>query len=224
MALLRRPSAFRSATAELVVAFALVAAVTAPARAQSLGPSLGDPKKCVVVVDDMGDVGFRISDAQVVADAVVSNLRKRIGFESVTYAGVAASAAAMKRLLATPEGAGPQDAQLKWFKDCEQSAPWRVRARFGTGKGNMHWVSASCRRAGADAKDVVEEKRFEAKTFLEARDKLAAAIPTFCPLIVSNVTVPIEGLKQGADAPDAGPPGMSKKQPPKPFTLPPRRE
>src|SRR6185295_14088758 len=120
----------------LPLSVVLVAAfcAAASAHAQNMGPNLGDPKKCVVVVDDMGDVGFRISDAQVVADAVVTGLRKRLGSDAVTYAGIAASAAAMKTLLATPEGAGPQDAQLKWFKECEAAAPWRVRARFGTTK------------------------------------------------------------------------------------------
>lgn len=204
------------------------------ARAQSVTPQLGDPKKCVVILDDMGDVGFRISDAQVVADAVLQAFRKRVGFESAHYAGVAASAAAMKKLLNTPEGAGPQEAQLAWFKECEQSAPWRLRARFGTEKAAKkgparHWVTVSCRRAGggpATGKaDGVEEKRFEGATFLEARDALAAAMPGFCPLIAGRTEIPLEGAPAASAPPaDAGPVGISKKKAAKPWTPPPRRE
>jgi hypothetical protein len=203
------------------------------ASAQSMEQNLGDPSKCVVILEEMGNVGFRISDAQVVADAVLTHMRKRVGFESAHYAGVAASAAAMKKLLNTPEGAGPQDAQLQWFKKCEDTAPWRLRARFGTDKkgDKKHWVTLSCRKKGADPDPkkggVVEEIKVDGKTFLESRDALVAALPAFCAQIPSATVIPIEGVKppgSPADAPDAGPPGLSKKKEPKPWTPPPRRD
>lgn len=218
-----------------------------PASAQSAAPQLGDPSRCVVILEDMGPVGFRISDAQVVADAILTHLRKRVGFEATHYEGVAAAAAAMKKLLATPEGAGPQEAQLAWFKACERSAPWRVRARFGTDKGGdkRHWISASCRRSGlsADPKkgELTEDTRVRGATFLAARDALVAALPAFCPALTAAVQLPVEGASSpGAPhggtpangvangAPDAppgnGPPGMSKKKAPRPWVPPPRRD
>ena len=196
--------------------------------------TFSDPKKCVLIVDDMGDVGLRISDAQVVADAVVTGFRKRIGFDAVTYAGVAASAAAMKKLLATPEGAGPQEAQLKWYDECAKNAPWRVKAKFGTKKGKQ-WITVECRKK--DAKDAVDEQRFEAKTFVDARDAMAAAMPVFCKDVVGNASAPTTGapgnnggvvgagdIPNEAAPPDGGPVGMHKKEPLKPWSPPPRRD
>lgn len=214
----------------LLAGCALVVFGTAPAQAQSVGPQLGDPKRCVAVLEEMGSVGFRISDAQVVADAVLTSMRKRVGHDAAHYAGVAASAAAMKKLLQTPEGAGPQESQLAFFKGCEDAAPWRLRARFGTDKKGEknHWVTLSCRKKGADPdpkkRELVEEKRFEGKTFLEARDALVAALPTFCPAIVGAVQIPLEGATATEAPADAGPPGMSKKKEPKAWTPPPRRD
>jgi hypothetical protein len=207
--------------ARVVVAAALVLACAPSAWAQSAAPALGDAKRCVVVVEDMGDVGFRISDAQIVAQAAVAGLRKRLGSAAVVYGGVAASASAMKQLLATPEGGGPQDGQIKWFKACDEASSWKVRARFGTSRGT-HWITLSCRKKGADVKDVVEEKRFEAKSFLEARDQMAAAVPAFCPSGTSVVGV--GDIPNEARGVDAGPVGMHKQEPLKPWTPPPRRD
>lgn len=213
----------RSSTAGLRArrtTLALVVALFASgaAHAQSITPQLGDPKKCVVILDGMGNVGFRISDAQVVADGVITQMRKRVGFEGAHYAGVAESAAAMKRILATPEGAGPQEAQLAWFKQCEKNAPWRMKARFGTAKMKgkpPHWVTVSCRKKDADPKAApTEEKTFEGKTFLEARDAMVAALPTFCGAIPSVGIIPVEG----------SPPPPVKPKEVKPWTPPPRRD
>ncbi len=196
-----------------------LALASSGARAQSMVGALGDPNKCVVVIEEMGKVGFRISDAQIVAEAVMTSMRKRVGFDGVAYAGVASSAKAMKRLLATPEGAGPQEAQLAYYKACEQKAPWRVKARFGV-KHHKQWITVACHKVdGAD----VEEKRFEAKTFLEARDALAAAMPAFCPAITPPVVGPSDIPNEAAAAKDATPIGVRKKEAPKAWTPPPRR-
>jgi hypothetical protein len=235
-----RRSRSRSASAEagragFLAAMSVAAMWAAGARAQSVAPPVGDPKKCVVMIDDMGNVGFRISDAQVVTDAVLQGLRKRVGFDGAHYAGVAASHAAMKKLLSTPEGAGPQEAQLAFYKACEEEAPWRVRARFGTdkgrsgGKGGRHWVTLSCRRSGEADKKPVEEQRFEGATFLEARDAVAAAMPAFCMQIPSSADLPLEGIAPGGppggpEQQPSSPPGLSKKKEPKPWTPPPRRD
>jgi hypothetical protein len=222
-----RPS-WRGAACVIAMAAALSSTST---RAQSVTPTVGDPKKCVVILDGMGDVGFRISDAGIIADGVITTMRKRVGFEGAHYAGVAESAAAMKKMLKTPEGAAPQDAQLEFFKQCEANAPWRIKARFGTSKKKgtqPHWVTVSCRKSGSDAKDakdpksVVEEKKFEAKTFLEARDAMVAALPTFCGAIPAVGIIPVEP----APGTPTGPNG-TKLPPPKevkPWTPPPRRD
>jgi hypothetical protein len=213
-----------------VLVLVALAALSPPARAQSVTPTTGDPSKCVVILDTMKDVGFRISDAGIIADGIITQMRKRVGFEGAHYAGVADSAAAMKRMLATPEGAGPQDAQLAFYKACEKNAPWRIKAVFGTGKKKgtaPHWVNVTCRKADAkdakDAKAVVDEKKFEGKTFLEARDAMVAAMPTFCGPIPSVGIIPVEPAPgtQGT-----GPNG-TKLPPPKevkPWTPPPRRD
>ena len=194
------------------------------ARAQSIAGSLSDPKKCVVILEGMGDVGFRISDAGMIADGVITAIRKRVGFDGAQYAGVAEAAASMKRILATPEGGGPQAEKLAWFKECETNAPWRIKARFGTPKpaakkagALAHWVTVSCRKKDETA--AVEEKRFEGKTFLEARDAVVAGMPTFCGAIPSMGMIPVE-----PGGPPGVVPGMSKKKEVKPWTPPPRRD
>ena len=45
------------------------------------------------MVEDMGDVGFRISDAQAVAESVVAPLKKRVGAQAAFYEGVLKAAA-----------------------------------------------------------------------------------------------------------------------------------
>lgn len=204
----------------LCVGFASVA--TGPARAQSIAGALSDPNKCVVILEGMGEVGFRISDAGMVADGVITGIRKRVGFDGAQYAGVAESAAALKKLLATPEGGGPQEEKLAWFKLCEANAPWRIKARFGTAtkvakkKGALaHWVTVSCRKKENDT--AVDEKRFEGKTFLLARDAMVAGMPEFCGAIPAMGVIPVE-----TPAPTV--PGMSKKKDAKPWTAPPRRD
>jgi hypothetical protein len=199
---------------------ALIAVVTlaTTAHAQSIAGALSDPKKCVVILDGMGDVGFRISDAGMIADGVITAVRQRVGFDGAQYAGVAEAAAAMKKLLATPEGGGPQQEKLAWFKACEHNAPWRIKARFGTAKRRGHWVTVSCRQQDGG---VVEEKRFEGKTFLAARDAMVAGMPTFCGAIPSIGVVPVEPTT-APTAPYV--PGLSKPKEPKPWTPPPRRD
>lgn len=214
-----RADPLRLAFASALVLVASLAGTAA--RAQSIAGALSDPKKCVVILDGMGDVGFRISDSGMIADGVITAIRKRVGYDGAQYAGVAESAAAMKKLLATPEGGGPQEEKLAWFKVCEANAPWRIKARFGTGKKGAlpHWVTVSCRKKDAkESGGVVDEQRFEGKTFLEARDALVAGMAGFCGPIPSMGVIPVE--------PGATPPGLQgiKKKEIKPWTPPPRRD
>jgi hypothetical protein len=191
-----------------------------PALAQSAGPtSFPDPKKCVVVVEELKDVGFRIGDAQMVAEALLQGLRKRVGQDGALYEGVAASTGKLNKLLGNSiEGGTIQEQQLSYYKACIGNAPWRVHAKLVGKKG----IEVSCRKVDADKKaEPADKKRFEGKTFVEARDKLAEAVPTFCMQIPDVSFIPLEpspGEKPGEI------PGLSKKKEAKPWTPPPRRD
>lgn len=135
--------------------------------------------RCLVVLDDMGAVGLRITDAQALAQIVLDGLRQRVGVDRATYGGLAASARAMKQMLAgTGSPTEVQDKQIAEYEACEKAASWRVRARFGV-KGKKHWVTLTC-RSTAKGEKVLDEARFEGATFAEARDQAARAIRTFC--------------------------------------------
>ena len=196
----------------------------APAAAQSIGPTnaiLGDPAKCVVMVEDMGDVGFRISDAQGVAESIVAPLKKRVGGQAAFYEGVLKAAQSMKRLLGpTVEGAASQDTQRHHYEACRDAAPWRVKATFGgpkKGKNSKHWIEVTCRKKDSDT--VVDKRRVEGATFMLAREELITAMGSFCMQIPDISMIPMEPV---SGAKPAEPPGMSKKEQ-KPWTLPPPR-
>ncbi|MDP2339409.1 MAG: hypothetical protein Q8O67_00515 [Deltaproteobacteria bacterium] len=206
----------------------LLAALAAPSvHAQSAtGPALPDPKKCVVVVDAAGEVGLRIADAQAAHEVLMVALRKRVGSDGVVYEGMRKSAEQMKRLLGSSAETTIQDSQLAYFDAAAKTAPWRVRVRFGTKKG-QHFVTATCRKSTGTPDKPLETRTATGKNFLEAKDALAKDIATFCPAIASSsstsgtMELPIEG---------SGPPpagevtGLAKKKPLKPWTAPPRRE
>ncbi|MCC7070659.1 MAG: hypothetical protein IT383_05010 [Deltaproteobacteria bacterium] len=195
-----------------------------PAAAQSIGPTnaaLGDPARCVVMVEDMGNVGFRISDAQAVAESVVSPLKKRVGPQAAFFEGVLKSAQSMRKILGSSvEGGTPQETTRKHYEACRDAAPWRVKASFGgpaKGKGKKHWIDVACRKNGSD--HVVDRLRVEGDTFVLARDELNKGMGTFCLQIPDLAAIPIEPTP--GEQPKV-PPGMSKKEP-KPWTPPPPR-
>jgi hypothetical protein len=228
----------RAVSTRIIAAWALVAFFSSPSRAQSLTkPELPDPKGTVVVVDDAGDVGFRISDAQTLHELVISRLRKRLGTDAVVYDGARKSAVELKKLLGPQAETTIQDAQLAWHDLAAQAAPWRVRVRFGQTK-KEHWITLSCRRMVDDPKKVVDERRFAGKTFLAARDEADRGIDSFCTALPtmatsSTTTTPTSALphepRPGAAAQGttpAAPPGVRKKAAPvaAPWTPPPRRD
>jgi hypothetical protein len=187
-----------------------------------------DAKKCVIVVEELKDVGFRIADAQAVAQILEAKLRERVGRDGVIYGGVAKSQAQLQKMLGPGvETPAIQQEKLDYFKAAEANAKWRVSAKFGTNKkapaDKRNWITVACRKA--DSKTVVDEKRVEAKTFADATDALRTAMPTFCLAIPAPEQLPIEGVAQ-PNGPDAGPgepPGMRKKKEPKAWTPPPPR-
>ena len=197
-----------------------------PASAQSLfDTKTADPKACQVVVENLGNFGFRISDAQAVAEAVISSLRKRLGQDAVVYEGARAAAAEMKKLLGPSAETQIQDTQLAYYDAAEKNAPFRVVARFGKdkGKGGSHFITVACRKAGTDPKRSLDEKRFTGKTFLQARDALQQGLPSFCPALTAPMALPIEGATR-PDGTPLQPPGLHKPTPNKDWTPPPRRD
>lgn len=210
-----------------VLAMGSSVVVADAAHAQSGGAagvaaSLGDPSRCVVVVDDAGNVGLRIADAQSAHEAVVTALRKRLGTDAVVYEGSRKNAEQMKRMLGASSETSIQDEQLKYYDAAMKAAPWRVKVRFGQKKGE-HWITLSCRKTAADKdkddKNVVEEKRFTGKTFVAAKEAMDKALPEFCGALPTTATlIPVEG-----QAPKPGEvPGLRKKEL-KPWTPPPKR-
>jgi hypothetical protein len=221
-----RPLASRAVSSSLFIALAFGAG---SASAQSAKPTMPDPKACVVVVENIGDVGLRIADAQGVIETVVLGLRKRVGNDSVVYLGTKESAAQMKRLLGKNTETTIQDTQIAYFEAAEKAAPWRVKAKMAMKKGKhvltvscrKHVLMASSRKRSED--DVVEEKQFSGKTFLAARDALIEAMPTFCKDIAPPVVLPIEGTTTSPATPGVTP-GLKPKEPLKPWSPPPRRD
>jgi hypothetical protein len=190
--------------------------------AAGVAASLGDPARCVVVVDDAGNVGLRIADAQSAHEAVVTALRKRLGTDAVVYEGSRKNAEQMKKMLGSSAETTIQDEQLKYYDAAMKAAPWRVKVRFGQKKGE-HWITLSCRKAASDEKgvdkNVVEEKRFTGKSFVAAKEAMDKALPEFCGALPATATlIPVEGQpgKPGEV------PGLRKKEL-KPWTPPPKR-
>jgi hypothetical protein len=209
----------------LVVVVAL--SVSTGTRGQSaVRPDLPDPRRAVVVVDDAGDVGLRISDAQMAHELVISRLRRRLGNDAVVYEGARKSAAEMKRMLGPSAETTVQDAQLQWFDAAAKAAAWRVRVRFGHKKGE-HWLTVACRRAGDDARKPVDERRFSGRTFLAARDAADAGLDAFCPALpAAAMQLPLEGAAPSTSLPAPDVPLGFRKKPKAstPWTPPPRRD
>jgi len=183
-----------------------------------------DPARCIVVVEDAGNVGLRISDAQAAHEAVVTVLRKRMGTDAVVYEGAQKNAETMKKMLGGSSETTIQDDQLAYHAAAAKAAPWRVRVRFGqkagAKKSGEHWITVGCRKAADAPTAPVEEKRFVGKNFAEAKEKLDAALPTFCMQLPSTATSLPDETKPAVPGEI---PGLRKKTV-KPWTAPPRRE
>lgn len=144
--------------------------------------ALGDPAECRIVVDDMGAVGYRIGDAQQIAETVVSGLRKRAGHTAVVYEGSYISDKKLKKMLGPGGENEIQEQKLEYYEKAIKNAKFRVRARFGK-KGKTHFATLTCRNSSAPPEKTLESARFEAANFRELREKVHTAIPTFCPLM-----------------------------------------
>lgn len=185
--------------------------LASPAQAH---PATGaDPAQVRVVLEETGNVGLRISDAQALATDVMNGLRKRMGQQAVVFEGTLAGNLKMKRLLGPNAESQIQDEQIAYLQAAMEKARFRVRLRFGKAKGE-HYVTLSCRNNGADPKSVLEEKRFTGATFAKARAAMNEALPTFC-----RIADPPSAVEASA-----GDEREKSGKKPKAWTLPPRRD
>ena len=109
-----------------------------------------------VVLEDMGNVGFRISDAQSLANWVSNSLAKRVGHENVAYEGLLKSKKDLARRLGNTEIHPTQAADIQRLEAFVKEAQVWVKARFGKDKKG-HWVDLSC-RSSQDKTQKTKEK------------------------------------------------------------------
>ena len=203
---------------------ALVLAGLVPVASAQLGAkaSFPPPEDCVVVVDEMGKVGYRISDAQMLAQEMLSAMQKRVGYSGVIYEGTLKSVADLQRRLGKNSETTIQADKIAYLKAALKAAKYRVRIRFGRKKrgpkGKRHWVTVSCRKAGAAVSDVLDEKTFKAKSFYAAKEAYAEALPAFCPAIA-----PPQKPSPTPTEKDGPPKWKRKHKPKKKWTPPPLR-
>lgn len=175
-------------------------------------PAGPDPTKCRVVLEDMGDVGLRISDAQALASDVLTALRARVGQEGAVYEGLLKSQKKLKKLLGTRAEVQVQKDQIRYLEACVQHAPFRVRVSFGKRKQKRkkakgEQIALTCTPKGERAP--LAERLLTGPTFDDARARLREAIVDFCP--------GLDGHAQGAEG---APPTRRESDR---WLLPPRR-
>ena len=142
-----------------------------------------------VVLEDMGNVGFRISDAQSLANWVSSSLGKRVGHENVAYEGLLKSKKDLARRLGNTEIHPTQAADIQRLEAFVKEAQVWVKARFGKDKKG-HWVDLSCRSSQDKTQKPKEKKRFYAKTFHELQPAIRTALADFCSTLIPKAGTP----------------------------------
>lgn len=198
--------------------------VVAALLATNVGDAFPDPAACLTVVDDMGKVGYRIGDAQALAEATVNEFRRRQGNDAVVYEGFLVSSEALKKMLGSQSESQVTDDQIAYYKAAVASAKHRVRVRFGKRK-KTHYVVVTCRASSSGPDDVLATKEVTAANFGELREAYVKALPDFCPAIATRApTTPAQaapGAANGGAQQTAPPPSSSKKK--REWTLPPKR-
>lgn len=186
------------------------------------GPAHPDPEKCLTVIDDMGKVGFRISDAQALAEMTLSEFRRRQGNDAVVYEGFLVSSEALKKMLGARSESQVTDDQIAYYKAAIAHAKHRVRVKFGK-RGKTHFIVVTCRAASAPAGDLLEKKEITGKTFGEVRETLGKDLPTFCKAIPSTTPAPSAAGPSVPLEPKEGAPYTPPPKKKKDWALPPKR-
>jgi len=175
------------------------------------------PKK--VVLEDMGNVGYRITDAQMLVDWVTSGIRVRVGRENMMYEGLLKSKKDLQRRLGRTETHDAQSKEIERLEAFAKEAKVWLKARFGKDKKG-HWVEISCRPQAKNTKKFTDKKRFYGKQFVSLKPKVTQAMATFCAKLL-----PIGQVLNGTTAAPFQAPGhgaKAKPQKPKKW-LPPQR-
>ena len=139
-----------------------------------------------VVLEDMGNVGFRISDAQALANWVSNALAKRVGHDNVAYEGLLKSKKDLARRLGNTEIHPTQAADIQRLEAFVKDAEVWVKARFGKNKKG-HWVDLSCRGSKAKGQKAKEKKRLYAKTFHDLQPLVRTTLADFCGDLIPKV-------------------------------------
>ena len=171
-----------------------------------------------VVLEDMGNVGFRISDAQSLANWVSNALAKRVGHDNVAYEGLLKSKKDLARRLGNTEIHPTQAADIQRLEAFVKEAQVWVKARFGKNKKG-HWVDLSCRAQPGKGQKPKEKKRLYANTFHDLQPLVRTALTEFCGTLIPKVA------PAPARAPSNGNPALlpPKPTPKKQKWLPPTR-
>ncbi len=203
--------------------FGLFAQAAEPAPVANTQP---DPSRCRVIVEDLGNVGIRISDAQALAAETVQGLRQRVGQDGVAFAGLLKSHMQLKKMLGANAETQIQEEQIAYLKACMQRAPFRVRIRFGKSQGK-HFIVSTCNEVTSNQPS--DQVRFEGATFAEARDRFEAGLATFCPALsppaepptaLSPADLVFEGAPTNSPPSSFVPAPKAKRA----WSLPPRRD
>ena len=146
-------------------------------------PSFAAPKEAKVVLEDMGNVGYRISDAQAVINWVSSGLRPRVGRTNMIYEGLLKSKKDLKRRLGKTEIHGAQMEEIERLEAFSAQANVWLKAKFGKDKKG-HWVEMSCRNKTQEKKKQAHKERLYAKKFKALEPLVAQSLKTFCSSLI----------------------------------------
>ena len=172
-----------------------------------------------VVLEDMGNVGYRITDAQILVDWVTSGIRPRVGRENIMYEGLLKSKKDLQRRLGRTETHDAQSKEIERLEAFAKQAKVWLKARFGKDKRG-HWVEVSCRPEAKKTKKFTDKKRFYDKRFASLKPKVTQAMATFCAQLL-----PLGQASNASSATSSQRPGQGPKVTPrKPKKwLPPQR-
>jgi hypothetical protein len=177
------------------------------------------PKEAKVVLEDMGNVGYRISDAQALINWVASGLRPRVGRTQMIYEGLLNSKKDLQRRLGTTENQSAQMEEIERLEAFTAQANVWFKAKFGKDKKG-HWVEMTCRNKKSKGKKTIEKERIYAKKFKALEPLVAQSLKTFCSKLIPLAQVEIE---TGPKLPQQPSEGTAPLRKPKPKWLPPQR-
>ncbi|MCP4502597.1 MAG: hypothetical protein GY822_21835 [Deltaproteobacteria bacterium] len=185
------------------------------------GPSYPDPKLCKVIIDDIGDVGFRISDGQQLIEQISKHFRERVGRRGVIYEGRLNAAEKMKRMLNGSENE-ISETKMTYLRAAMANAKHRVHIRFGAKKGKQ-WIELTCFKVASSKKrKPLDKLRVTGTNFLGTFAEVKTKLPGFCIEVAGKAAVTTE--KNAGAAKTKWTPSSSRNKPKGKWKPPPRRD